>query len=62
MAAAAVEATVVEEEEEEEEEEDEMAMEEVVAMQDLKCECYVGQGNMTRLTVSSVCVVSDSPL
>jgi hypothetical protein len=39
-----------------------MAMEEVVAMQDLKCECYVGQGNMTRLTVSSVCVVSDSPL
>jgi hypothetical protein len=51
VAAAAVEATVVEEEEEEEEEEDEMAMEEVVAMQDLKCERYVGQGNMTRLTV-----------
>jgi hypothetical protein len=47
--------------EEEEEEEDEMAME-VVAMQDLKCECYVGLGNMTRLTVSSVCVVSGSPL
>jgi hypothetical protein len=46
----------------EEEEEDEMAMEEVVAMQDLKCERYVGQGNMTRLTVSSVCVVSGSPL
>jgi len=56
VAVAVVEATVVEEEE------DEMAMEEVVAMQDLKCECYVGQGNMTRLTVSSVCVVSDSPL
>jgi hypothetical protein len=58
VAAAAVEATVAEEEEEE----DEMAIEEVVAMQDLKCERYVGQGNMTRLTISSVCVVSGSPL
>ena len=43
-------ATVAEEEEEE------------VAMQDLKCECYIGLGNMTRLTISSVCVVSGSPL
>jgi len=60
VVAAAVEATVAEEEEEEEE--DEMAMEEVVAMQDLKCERYVGQGNMTRLTVSSICVVSGSSL
>jgi len=58
VAAAAVEATVAEEEEEE----DEMAIEEVVAMQDLKCERYVGQGNMTRLTISSICVVSGSPL
>ena len=58
MAAVAVEATVAEEEEEE----DEMVMEEVVAMQDLKCEHYVGQGNMTRLTISSICVVSGSPL
>jgi hypothetical protein len=64
MAAAVAVAAMVaeEEEEEEEEEEDEMVMEEVVAMQDLKCEHYVGLGNMTRLTVLSICVVSGSPL
>jgi hypothetical protein len=44
------------------EEKDEMVMEEVVAMQDLKCEHYVGLGNMTRLTISSICVVSGLPL
>jgi hypothetical protein len=62
MVVVAVVAATVAEKEEEEEKEDEMAMEEVVAMQDLKCERYVGLGNITRLTISSACVVSGSPL
>ena len=47
---------------EEEEEEEEMVKEEVVATQDLECERYVGQGNMTTLTVSSIIVDSGSHL
>ena len=45
-----------------EEEEEEMVKEEVVAMQDLECECYVRPGNMTTLTVSSIFVDSGSCL
>ncbi len=41
---------------------EEVAKEEVVTMQDLKCKCFVRPGNMTTLTVSTVCVVSGSPL
>ncbi len=41
---------------------EEAAKEEVVAMQDLKCKCFVRPGNVTTLTVSTICVVSGSPL
>jgi hypothetical protein len=41
---------------------EEMAKSVAAAMQDLNRQCYVGSDNMTTLTLSPICMVSDSPL